>query len=255
MIRRRERPAWPDGTPCWIDYGASDVDAANDFYGRLLGWEFTGGDPEYGGYLIATRNGADAAGLSPLMDPEDSPGWTTYFAAAAAGATADRIREAGGTVVVEPMAVGRLGTMVIALDPQGIAFGLWQAGQHIGVRVYNEPGALVWNEAAVDDPVSAREFGSAVFGFAFDDVPGAEGYTTFATGGNPLGGLGGLKPGSPKGWVVCFAVESVDDAVARIEAAGGKVTTAPKDTDDRRFAVVEDPWGAAFSVMTAPTGS
>ncbi|MGY1914868.1 hypothetical protein [Blastococcus sp. SYSU DS0973] len=28
-----------------------------------------------------------------------------------------RIREAGGTVVVEPMEVGPMGTMVIALDP------------------------------------------------------------------------------------------------------------------------------------------
>jgi uncharacterized protein len=246
---------WPNGTPCWIDYGASDVDAAKDFYGRLFGWEFTGGHPEHGGYLLATRNGEHAAGLSPLMDPGDSPAWTTYFAADDARATADRIREAGGTVVVEPMDVAPLGTMLIALDPQGNPFGLWQAGENTGVRVYNEPGALVWNEAAVDDPASAREFYSAVFGFIFDEVPGAEGYTTFATGGNPLGELGGLQPGSPKGWTVCFAVESVDETVARVEAGGGKVTMAPKDTEYGRFAVVEDPWGAPFSVMQTPTGS
>ena len=46
----------------------------------------------------------------------------------------------------------RFGTMVIALDPQGNSFGLWQAAQHTGVRLHNEPGALAWNEAAVDDP-------------------------------------------------------------------------------------------------------
>ena len=34
---------WPPGTPCWIDYGASEIDAAKDFYGRLFGWEFEGG--------------------------------------------------------------------------------------------------------------------------------------------------------------------------------------------------------------------
>ena len=65
---------WPPGTPCWIDYGASEIDAAKDFYGRLFGWEFEGGDPEYGGYLNATRNGEYAAGLGPLMNPGDSPG-------------------------------------------------------------------------------------------------------------------------------------------------------------------------------------
>jgi predicted enzyme related to lactoylglutathione lyase len=246
---------WPNGTPCWIDYGASDVDAAKDFYGRLLGWEFTGGDPEYGGYSLATRNGEPAAGLAPLMDPGGSPWWTTYFAADDARATAERIREAGGTVLMEPMDVGPMGTMVIASDPQGNAFGLWQAGQNTGVRVYNEPGALVWNEAAVDDPASAREFYSAVFAFNYDEISGAEAYTTFATGENPLGGLGRLQPGSPKGWTVCFAVESVDDTVAQVEAAGGKVTMAPTDTEFGRFAVLEDPWGAPFSVMQTAASS
>jgi len=246
---------WPAGTPCWVDYGAADIGAARDFYGRLLGWEFEGGDPEYGGYLNAHRNGQPAAGMGPLMNPDDSPSWTTYFATDDAQETAARIREAGGTVVVEPMEVGPMGTMTIALDPQGNPFGLWQSGTHTGFRIYNEPGSLVWNEAAVDDPEAARRFYSAVFGFGFDEVPGAGGYTTFATGGNPLGGLGGHQPGSPKGWTVCFSVASTDEAVATVESAGGKVTMAPTDTEFGRFAVVEDPWGAAFSVMQTPAGS
>ncbi|MGY1707112.1 VOC family protein [Geodermatophilus sp. SYSU D00697] len=248
---------WPAGTPCWVDYGASDLEAAKDFYGRLLGWEFEGGDPEYGGYLNATRNGEPAAGMGPLMNPGDSPAWTTYFATDDSQATAARIREAGGTVVVEPMEVGPMGTMAIAVDPQGNAFGLWQSGTHTGCRIYNEPGSLVWNEAAVDDPAAAREFYGAVFGFTFDQVPMDDemDYTTFATGENPLGGLGGHQPGSPKGWAVCFSVASTDEAVATVEAAGGKVTMAPTDTEFGRFAVVEDPWGAPFSVMQAPAGS
>jgi len=246
---------WPNGTPCWVDYGASDIDAAKSFYGGLLGWEYEGGDPEYGGYLNATRNGEPAAGLGPLMNPGDSPGWTTYFATDDSPATVARIREAGGTVVVEPMEVGPMGTMTIAADPQGNAFGLWQSGTHTGYRVYNEPGSLVWSEAAVDDPEAARRFYGAVFGFTFDEVPGAEGYTTFAAGGNPLGGLGRHQPGSPKGWTTCFSVASTDEAVAYTESAGGKVTMAAMDTEFGRFAVVEDPWGAPFSVMQAPAGS
>ena len=244
---------WPAGTPCWIDYGASEIDAAKDFYGRLFGWEFEGGDPEYGGYLNATRNGEPAAGLGPLMNPGDSPGWTTYFATDDAAATVARIREAGGTVVVEPMEVGPMGTMVIALDPQGNGFGLWQAGTHTGVEIHNEPGSLAWNDAAVDDPAAAREFYTAVFGFRFDELEGMGGYATFATGERALGGLGGVVPGAPKGWSTCFSVASTDDAVAAVEAAGGKVTMAPEDTEFGRFAVVADPWGAGVSVMQEPS--
>jgi uncharacterized protein len=250
----RDTP-WPDGTPCWIDYGARDVDAAENFYGRLLGWEFTGGDPEFGGYLNATRHGEPAAGLGPLMNEGDGPGWTTYFATGDAAACAQRVREAGGTVVVEPMEVGPMGTMVIALDPQGNAFGLWQSGEHTGYRIYNEPGALVWTEAAVDDPAKAREFYSAVFGTTWQEVDGLEGYATFSLGGDPLGGLGAVQPGLPRGWSACFAVASTDDAVAQVQAAGGTVRHPAEDTEFGRFAVVEDPWGAPFSVMEVPSGS
>ena len=135
----RDTP-WPDGTPCWIDIGVPDIPAAREFYSALLGWDYTGGDPEFGGYLTATKNGENAAGMGPQQDPDDPPRWTTYFAAADAAATAAKIREAGGTVIVEPMEVGPMGTMVIALDPQGNPFGLWQSGMHTGTRIYNEPG-------------------------------------------------------------------------------------------------------------------
>ena len=147
-----------------------------------------------------------------------------------------------------------MGTMVIARDPQGNPFGLWQSGLHTGFRVYNEPGGVTWNEAAVDDADAARAFYSSVFDFRFDEMPDSGGYTTFATGDNPLGGLGGHQPGSPKGWTTCFSVPSVDDAVSAVESAGGTVTMAATDTSFGRFAVVEDPWGAPFSVMETTAG-
>jgi len=62
---------WPAGTPCWIDYGAADLDAAKAFYANLLGWSYSGGEPEFGGYLTAEKNGLAAAGMAPQMDPAD----------------------------------------------------------------------------------------------------------------------------------------------------------------------------------------
>jgi predicted enzyme related to lactoylglutathione lyase len=245
----RDTP-WPNGTPCWVDYGAADLEAAKNFYSALFGWDYTGGDEEqYGGYINALKNGELAAGLGPRMDENQPVTWTTYFATDDSESTVRRIREAGGTIIVEPMDIAPYGRMTIALDPQGNSFGLWEAREHTGVRIYNEPGSLTWNEAAVDDPEAARAFYSAVFGYRFDEVPGAEGYTTFATEGNPLGGLGGHQPGSPKGWTTCFWVASTDDAVAMAESGGGKVAMAPRDTEFGRFAVLEDPWGAPFEVM------
>jgi uncharacterized protein len=244
---------WPDGTPCWIDYGAADPPAAKRFYGELLGWTFTDEDPAFGNYVQALLRDRQAAGMGPLLGADDSPAWTTYFATSDIGAHEARITDNGGTVVMADMAVGPMGTMAIALDPQGNAFGLWQAGTHTGAQICNEPGALYWNEAAVDDPDAARTFYGAVFGFLWDEVPDAGGYTTFRSEErppeHPFGGLGGLAEGAPKGWQTCFAVASADDAVAAVERGGGRVLTPALDTPFGRFAVVADPWGAPFELM------
>jgi len=238
------------GDIVYFQINVADGEKAKAFYGDLFGWTWTGGDAEYGGYLNAEKEGRQVAGLGPLMAEGDSPAWTTYFATDDAAATVGRIRDAGGTVVVEPMEVGPMGTMVIALDPQGNAFGLWQSGTHTGVQRFNEPGSLVWNESAVDDTASARTFYGAVFGFEWDpmEMDGMD-YATFRTGDRPLGGLGQAQPGLPKGWTVGFAVASTDAAVSATETAGGKVLHPAEDTQFGRFAVLEDPWGAPFSVM------
>ena len=241
--------AWPAGTPCWIDYGAADVEAAKAFYAELLGWTYAGGSPEFGGYLTCMRGDHAAAGMSPQQDPADPPRWTTYFASDDAQATAERITAAGGTLVVPPHEVGPMGTMLVARDPEGHPFNVWQAGQQKGCGVYNEPGALVWNEAAVEDVAAAQAFYSAVFDFRFDEIEGMDGYATFTTGEQPLGGLTGVTPGGTTGWSTCFAVDSADRAVATAEKGGAKVTMAATDSPYGRFAVLEDPWGAAFSVM------
>ena len=246
----RDTP-WPNGTPCWIDYSAADLDAAKGFYTALLGWTYTEGDQEnYGGYVNALVNGEEAAGLGPRMDPNAPVAWTTYFATDDSEATAQRIRDAGGMVVVETMDIDPYGRMTIALDPQGNSFGLWESKEHTGARIYNEPGGYSWNEASVDDPAAAQDFYSKVFGFTFDEMPGAPGgYWTFSKGANPLGGLAGSQPSSPTGWLTCFGVANADEAVATAEANGGKVVMAPMDTPWGRFAVLQDPWGAPFEVM------
>jgi predicted enzyme related to lactoylglutathione lyase len=101
--------AWPPGTPCWIDYGAADIESATAFYAGVLDWTYIGGEPEYGGYLTCQATGHAAAGMAPQQDPTDPPRWTTYFATDDIDASAARITENAGTVLVPPMDVGPRG--------------------------------------------------------------------------------------------------------------------------------------------------
>ena len=92
----RDTP-WPNGTPCWVDYGAADLDAAKSFYADLFGWDFTESNAEeYGGYINAMIDGRLVAGMGPQMDEANPPSWTTYFAADDSAAVVTKIKEPAG---------------------------------------------------------------------------------------------------------------------------------------------------------------
>ncbi len=242
---------WPAGVPCWTDLTVPDVAAAKDFYGKVLGWTFEDTGDEYGGYVIAQANGAAAAGIGPLQ-PGSQTAWTLYLASDDADDTAAKVAEHGGTVILEPGDVGPLGRMLIAADPSGAAFGVWQAGEHIGAGVVNEPGGITWEDLRSTDPDAARDFYKAVFGYRTDALPDAgPDYTTFHLGHEeaPLGGMGGMMGmDGPSFWLVYFGVADVDTAVTAA-AAGGKVLAAPLDTPYGRMAGLTDPDGGVFWVV------
>ena len=110
--------AWPAGTPCWVDYTATDVPAAQQFYGELLGWSFTEGQPEFGGYLTCLSEDRAAAGMMPKMDPGQPSAWTTYFAVASLDEALVVVEQAGGKILTAAMDTpyGRLAGIA---DPWG----------------------------------------------------------------------------------------------------------------------------------------
>ena len=60
-----ERTSYAPGTPCWIDLGTPDQDAAAEFYGDLFGWTVEEGEnPEQtGGYREARLGGKAVGGV------------------------------------------------------------------------------------------------------------------------------------------------------------------------------------------------
>ena len=137
-----EFSSYAHGTPCWVDVTSDDMAATNAFYGGLFGWSGDDLGAEAGGYTMYTLRGNRVAAGSPPPPGGEGvpPHWTTYLASDDADETASRIRDAGGTVLTEPFDVFDSGRMLIASDPTGATFGVWQAGTHIGVELANEPG-------------------------------------------------------------------------------------------------------------------
>ncbi|MER7736765.1 VOC family protein [Streptomyces sp. NPDC096538] len=248
----------PEGTPCWADAMFEDLDAAKDFYGDVLGWTFGETSSEQGNYTQAYADGkAVAAVVPPMPGQEGTSQWCLYFAAQDASATAVRIRDQGGELLMEPMRVADYGTMCLARDPGGVVFGVWQAGAHEGFQAVAEPGAYCWAEVFTREPEKADAFFPAVFGYRSKQLEGETDFRVYDLGERSV--LGRMRmtddfpPEVPPYINVYFTVADCDEAVARATARGGVLRFGPMDTPFGRFAAISDPQGANFSVLDITT--
>ena len=250
----RDTP-WEPGTPCWIELMSSDVAGARLFYEELFGWHLEDTGPDTGGYLLAMVDGRMFGGIgSPMGDMEHPPVWSTYLATADADETARKVKDAGGTVIVEPMDVMDLGRMVVAQDTTGAAICFWQAGTNPGMQIANEPNTPTWNELLTRDYAKAQQFYAAVCGWTYDEVGNDDfQYSAFQVDGRGVGGIGSMPADIPaqvpSHWRVYFEVDDPDEIVDRVVKLGGTVTSPPEDTPFGRMAHVADPQGAPFSVI------
>jgi predicted enzyme related to lactoylglutathione lyase len=251
-----ERASYEPGTPSWVDLSTPDPAAAKEFYGALFGWEAVDPGPpeETGGYAMFTLRGKNVAGVGPLMSEEQPAVWSTYVSTDDADAAVARAREAGGDALVEPMDVMDAGRMAFVFHPAAGAVGIWQPARHTGAELVNEPGAFTWSQLHTRDREAAIAFYGKVFGWTAGDF-----------GGMPMLSLGDrgvatamdMPPGTPDGvppfWMVIFAAADTDATAARAQELGGQVVAEPFDIENvGRFAVLADPQGVAFGVITAP---
>jgi predicted enzyme related to lactoylglutathione lyase len=258
-----ERGDYEDGEFCWVDLATPDLDASARFYGELMEWEFEPGEvPEgvdVGGYGNFTYRGKPVAGMGRIMQEGQPPAWSSYVKTSDADATAAKVKEAGGTVLMGPMDIpGGAGRMTVCQDAEGAFISHWQPGSHHGAELVNEVGAWTWNNLMSRDPDAAAEFYGAVFGWTRAQPEGAPDFIwnwqldgqRWPEGLAGLMAMGGDMPAdAPPYWQVYLAVEKLDEAIKKTNGAGGRVVFGPQDVPVGRFATVFDPQGAVVSLM------
>ncbi len=255
-----ERTSYAPGTPSFVDIG-TDLDGALPFYTGLFGWETESAGPDAGGYGLFMRDGKAIAGYGPQQNP-GPPVWTSYVTVADVEAASAAVTAAGGTVVVPAMDVLTAGRMAVCIDAQGGFFSLWEARDHIGAEIVNEPGAVCWNELNSRDVEGSKAFYGAVFGWTAEthEMPGSPmgSYTEFALDGTTIAGMLPMPPmvpaEAPTVWLVYFAVDDTDAAVAKAEELGGTLVMPPMDVPAGRFALLQDPQGGMFCVVRLAAG-
>ena len=258
-----EFTSYAHGTPCWTDVTSNDLPRAVEFYRGLFGWDAeVASEPEAGGYTMFSLNGKNVAAGSPPQQEGMPSYWTTYIASDDVDATAEKIRATGGTVLMDPFDVFDAGRMTIATDPTGATFGVWQANQHIGAQLANDPGTMNWNECQTRDPEAAAAFYEAVFGVDVKAFPTAEGrppYHVIHVDGRSVAGIFEINEHMgdvPPNWSTVFAVADHDATVAKATELGGTALMQGMNIPEiGRLAVLQDPTGAVFQILQPPPES
>jgi predicted enzyme related to lactoylglutathione lyase len=117
--------------------------------------------------------------------------------------------------------------------------------------------SFIWYELMTSDQDGAEAFYRAVVGWSTADAgqPGMP-YTILSAGDRGMGGVMTLpaeacEAGARPGWLGYIRVPDTDGAAKRIAEAGGAIHRPPADIPGvGRFAVVTDPGGAVFQLLT-----
>ncbi len=249
----------PEGTPCWADAMFSDVEGAKRFYGDVLGWTFGETSSEYGNYTQAYADGkAVAAVVPPMPGQEGQSQWCLYFASPDVAATAERIRENGGEVLMEPMQVGEFGTMCPARELQRSRVRRVAGGHPRGLRGDGHPRRLLLGRGLhqgagtggtpSSPPSSVPDEGDRGRRGGLPDVRRRRGHRA-----RPDADDRRLPPEVPSYINVYFTVDDCDAAVDRAIKLGGVLRFGLDEQPFGRFAALSDLQGANFSVIDITT--
>ena len=247
------------GSFIWYELLTPDPDAAAAFYGEVVGWTAAGVGQPGVDYRLFSANGSPVAGYMKLPNGAEQggmrPGWFGYIGVDDVDAAVADIETSGGRVHMPAMDMPGVGRMALVADPQGVPFYVMRGAsdQASGSFDWIKAGHCSWNELSTPDQDGALDFYTAQFGWEAGDVmPMGEmgGYQFINHNGEMIGAMMTAPPGQPSGWKFAFGVRDIDEAAAKIAAAGGVVHHGPTEVPNGdRVVMATDPQGAAFIVV------
>lgn len=238
------------GAFVWFELRTPDAAAAQRFYADVVGW--TTHTMDMGGEPLTLLNAGTEAVAHVQPVKKGAAAFVSYVAAEDVDASARAVERAGGKVLGKAFDLPNVGRMVEVQDPQGAALFLFrsaqgQSGQPVG------PGGFIWSELWASDDRKALAFVTSVFGYAITDMPmGDITYRVLRRGTDNLAGVTpSMDHSAGDAWVPYIHVTDVNAARARALKLGAKPVGETRDVAGvGRMAVLVDPQGARFAVMT-----
>ena len=109
----------------WAELWATNPDGSAQFYESALQFKaHKVSDPGGDDYIVLVRNGKPKAGIVKLPWNDVQPNWLPYLRVADVADSIERIRSAGGDLLVEPSNEYDEGRVAIVSDPTGGVFAI-----------------------------------------------------------------------------------------------------------------------------------
>ncbi|MEZ5568274.1 MAG: VOC family protein [Halioglobus sp.] len=259
----------------WYELMTTDADAAQAFYGGLIGWRFEQGPEPDTNYRIFSSPVSNVGGVLQLTremtEGGAQPMWAGYIAVDDVDASAVAMQAAGATLYREPWDIQQVGRMAFLADPQGAKFYVMkpippadnpEAVSRSFAAMEPMQGHCAWNELAAANPASAKSFYGKQFGWLQEgdmDMGELGKYEFWRVGderGHMLGALMPLMPGMPVSlWTFYFRVPDIDQALRYITENGGTPLQEPAEIPGGEFSLSAiDPQGAVLGLVGSRKG-
>ncbi|MBU1755703.1 MAG: VOC family protein [Alphaproteobacteria bacterium] len=243
----------------WFELLTGDPDAAQVFYGEVIGWTARpSGTPGIDYRLLSAPDG-EVAGL--MKQPEgmaDAAVWLGYVGVDDVDASVAAIGAAGGITQMPATTMPGVGRMAMLTDPQGVPFYVMRGASDEASHAFRQAGETslghtVWCELSAPDPDAALSFYRGVFGWGQEGaMPMGElgDYRFLQAGDIGFGALMGVMPGGSPGWQFYFHVPDIDAAAERLRSGGGTILQEPSQIPGGDYSLVaRDPQGGGFGLV------
>jgi len=250
----------PRGRFGWYELMTSDTKAAGKFYSEVVGWttkDMPGS--EVGEY---TTFNLGNAGIAGMLNLPGHTAWIGYIAVDDVDAHIERILEAGGKLWKPASDVPGMLRFAVMSDPQEAAIVVFTPDPAMPSPERPAPastGTIGWHELYTTDLEGGFDFYNKLFGWTkiSDMDMGPKGvYRLFDEGDNKQMGDGGMMTKPPQvpvpGWKFYFVVDSINAAVERVKAGGGKIVHGPVQVPGDSWVIQgQDPQGAIFALVSS----
>lgn len=110
----------------WAELATPDVEGAKHFYTALIGWTTEEAPVEDMPYTLVKAGDERVGGImsNKCGEMDIPPHWGIYITVDDVDATAKKAEELGGSVIVPPTDIPKVGRFSVLRDPQGVAFSV-----------------------------------------------------------------------------------------------------------------------------------